>query len=204
MSEITEFIKSTTSRVRPKNRRAKPVQTVTPSQWILLESMQTNGNATSDSASDAIFRGLLRTKHVELTHKGDTETWATYRLIPKGIKTLANRVEQATTEYHPRKPIMNGRYSVDANGNVFNASGRKLRPGVQSRGYLTVGLYDGSSPKKCKSYLVHRLVAEAFLGPSSLPQVNHIDGDKRNNCVSNLEFCSAVHNIEHYQSELKE
>ena len=61
------------------------------------------------------------------------------------------------------------------------------------RGYARVALRDG---KKQKEYLVHRLVAIAFIpNPNNLPQVNHKDCNTKNNVVSNLEWCDASYNI---------
>lgn len=59
-------------------------------------------------------------------------------------------------------------------------------------GYLHVQLHkDGER----KHYQVHRLVAQAFIpNPEGLPQVNHKDEDKTNNCVTNLEWCSVLYN----------
>ena len=60
-------------------------------------------------------------------------------------------------------------------------------------GYLQLNLYkDG----KIKSYKIHRLVAQAFLeNPDNLPEVNHIDENKQNNYVENLEWCSKSYNM---------
>lgn len=95
------------------------------------------------------------------------------------------------------KLIYHDRYVAHENGDIQNAStGKVLRPGRNSRGYMTVSLYDGSTPKKAKSFLVHRLVAEAYLGESDL-QINHKDGNKENNAISNLEYVTAKENSHH-------
>lgn len=62
-------------------------------------------------------------------------------------------------------------------------------------GYLNVDL---CKDRKHKKFLVHRLVALHFIpNPGMLDQVNHIDGDKTNNCVENLEWCTQVENAVH-------
>lgn len=51
---------------------------------------------------------------------------------------------------------------------------------------------------KRKNIAVHRLVAKAFIpNPNNLPQVNHIDGNPKNNNIKNLEWCSASYNMKH-------
>lgn len=66
---------------------------------------------------------------------------------------------------------------------------------IDRKGYFRVSL----SKNGCsKTYKVHRLVAEAFIpNPNLLPQVNHIDGNKENNVVDNLEWCSQSENMLH-------
>lgn len=62
-----------------------------------------------------------------------------------------------------------------------------------NNGYLSVELFKN---KKSKRLLIHRLVAEAFIAnPNDLPQVNHIDENKVNNCVDNLEWCTLAYNL---------
>ena len=79
-------------------------------------------------------------------------------------------------------------------GKVWSYRNKKfLKPGVNNDGYLCVNLYkDG----KYTSYKVHRLVAMAYIpNPENLPEVNHKDEDKTNNCLQNLEWCDHKYNI---------
>lgn len=63
----------------------------------------------------------------------------------------------------------------------------------KSCGYMIVTLCDGKGLRKNKR--VHRLLMEAFVpNPNNYPQINHIDGNKLNNSLENLEWCSAKHN----------
>lgn len=60
-------------------------------------------------------------------------------------------------------------------------------------GYLQVLL---CKEGKIKHYLIHRLVAQAFIpNPNNLPQVNHKDENPKNNCVENLEWCDSSYNV---------
>jgi len=84
-------------------------------------------------------------------------------------------------------------YSIDLFGDIYNRSGRILKPRLRKRtGYLAVVLY---GPKR--SYLIHRLVAEMFIpNPENKPEVNHKDGDKYHNYFMNLEW------VTHSENEL--
>lgn len=88
-------------------------------------------------------------------------------------------------------------YQVSTNGQVRNKiTGKILKPCINNRsGYYHIGLsIDGQH----RTFYIHRLVAEAFIGerPDGY-QINHIDGNKLNNRFDNLEYCSRSDNIKH-------
>lgn len=91
-------------------------------------------------------------------------------------------------------PGYEGLYGITSCGRVWSYRAKRfLKPFDNGKGYLRVSLRkDG----KRKDFLVHRLVAETYLpNPDNLSQVNHKDEDKSNNALPNLEWCTAVYNI---------
>ena len=87
-------------------------------------------------------------------------------------------------------------YKVNKNGEVFSEKlKRKMKTSINHKGYEQIYLVvDG----KKRTTFVHRLVAIAFLpNPLNLKQVNHKDGNKLNNNVNNLEWCTDAQNHEH-------
>ena len=94
-------------------------------------------------------------------------------------------------------------YSVNELGEVKNNKTNKLIKGdVNNAGYYRVSLCDKTSLRKGR-YFRHRLVAEHFIdNPNNLSEVNHIDGDKSNNCVDNLEWIDRTANERHSRREL--
>ena len=92
-------------------------------------------------------------------------------------------------------------YQVSNFGRIRNIKFNRIRKlGKNRYGYPMVNLYyKGVS----KNISVHRIVAMAFIpNPKNYPQVNHIDGNKLNNNVNNLEWCTAQYNIEYSYKKL--
>lgn len=87
-------------------------------------------------------------------------------------------------------------YIISDEGIIKNiATDRIINPWLNNNSYYYVTLnLEGTR----KNYRVHRLVAEKFIpNPNNLPQVNHKDGDKRNNKADNLEWCDSSYNVQH-------
>ena len=84
------------------------------------------------------------------------------------------------------------RLAMRSNGKPLTINGKILSPGTDPKGYLRACLGKHNTMK------VHRLVAAAFIpNPLNLPEVNHIDGNKQNNSIENLEWVSHADNVKH-------
>lgn len=91
-------------------------------------------------------------------------------------------------------PMYAGIYEVSTLGRVRSkVTGKVSIPIKTESGYLKVAIYLNG---RMKSERIHRLVATTFIpNPKNYPQVNHIDEDKTNNRVDNLEWCDSQYNI---------
>lgn len=85
-------------------------------------------------------------------------------------------------------------YEVSNHGRVRNCTtGKILKPRVLKSGYLLIGLYTNGTQK---NFYLHRLVALAFLpNPNNLADVDHINSDKTNNVIDNLQWLSHESNV---------
>ena len=105
-----------------------------------------------------------------------------------------------------------GKYQISNFGNVrstydqnqFKKTSRikNLKAGERN-GYLVINLQNKAKLKGKKSYQIHRLVAEAFIpNPENKPIINHIDENRKNNVVTNLEWCTQKENVLHSKYKL--
>jgi len=87
-------------------------------------------------------------------------------------------------------------YSINEDGVIINTkTNRIMRVRLNNRGYMDVSL---TNNKKSKTLLIHRIVAMTFIDNYSEDlQVNHIDGDRQNNNVNNLECLTQQENLKH-------
>ena len=102
-----------------------------------------------------------------------------------------------------KKLDINQNYSVSNLGRVRNDKTNKFLSPRDLEGYKRVSIYVNG---KATDLRIHRLVATAFIpNLNNKPQVNHINGNRSDNCVTNLEWCTNAENVKHaYKIGLKD
>ena len=87
-------------------------------------------------------------------------------------------------------------YDITKEGVIINLkTNRKYKGTIANNGYL---IFNTKINKKKYNWLVHRLIAIKYIpNPNNYPIINHIDGNKLNNSIDNLEWCTCSHNIKH-------
>lgn len=101
-----------------------------------------------------------------------------WRDVPgwEGVYQISNKGRIKSFKVHPSGKVMS----------LCNKTGDYIRLVLQKHG------------RNPKTVLVHRLVAQVFIpNPFNFPVVNHKDGNKQNNSVSNLEWCTNSYNVRH-------
>lgn len=90
-------------------------------------------------------------------------------------------------------------FQVTEDGQVWSKRTNKfLKQTISKTGYYAISTRLGGRKGIPKYFKVHRFVAQAYIpNPENKPHVNHIDGNKLNNHISNLEWCTPSENIQH-------
>lgn len=95
-------------------------------------------------------------------------------------------------------------YFISNLGRLKGRSGKIMKLRINKNGYYTISLKPNGKNEKAKTRRIHQFVAEAFIpNPNNYSCINHIDGNKLNNKVDNLEWCTPKYNTIHaYKNNL--
>lgn len=166
-------------------------------KWLnrqMLKKGLTNSELAVLSGVNSVIIGRMRNHGKSLTKEN-------IRAVKNAIKEVSDFKFPKRLDGVDHKVIMDGKFIVYSNGVVFRKNQRGIiteaaqtYTGRRSN-YATVSYTDNG---KQKHFLVHRLVGEAFIpNPENKPEINHIDGNPKNNDVNNLEWVTRKENVVH-------
>lgn len=145
---------------------------------IDMDKPDLSNNITKLSLSEVVKK---RRKDKLMEEAQAEEVW---KDVPgyDGLYQVSNKGQVKSMYFHAQK----------GKGNNLKDNPKILIPSVDSYGYKIVSLCNGDTKK---TVTVHKLVAAAFIpNPDNLPCINHMDENKQNNCVENLEWCTVEYN----------
>ena len=132
---------------------------------------------------------MISSRH--LTLKDFEGTFPTNQRKPKQEFIFENKFEEIWESI----PGYKGEYLISSSGRVKNNKNKLRKLQVDNKGYVKIAL---CKKGEVQQYAVHRLVAQTFISNSENKlEVNHKDGNKLNNCISNLEWCTSSENQKH-------
>lgn len=134
---------------------------------------------------------------------GDADDFASLFALTQKMHALRTAIQQAESEPVAWAPVpeFEDLYEVSSLGEIRSmVTGKVLAKNKMGAGYIKADLWKDGSRKQTS---VHRVVASAFLGDLTGLEVNHINGDKTDNRVSNLELATRSENERHSRSKLK-
>lgn len=154
-------------------------------------------------------KGMLNAKSVTSEHHYNDILEVDFKTALTAISKLLEKQDIKSREIFVPVRGAEGHYEVSNTGKVRSVLGGRRR-GIElkqqtyvnrnNRGYKTVSLVKQG---KVMSATVHKLVARAFISnPQNKPCINHIDGDKANNAVDNLEWSTYSENEQHSYHKL--
>lgn len=158
--------------------------------WSNISYKSTKGNIWRKT----YFRG--NSEYVGLSLNGKNRTFRVKELLKLTFPEIdfnERILDGITLTYIPEYERL---YSITECGNIYSHITNKwLIPSLNVSGYLCIDLRKNNSTER---EIVSRLVAQTFIpNPENKPQVNHIDGNKLNNHVSNLEWATNQENVTH-------
>jgi hypothetical protein len=164
----------------------------------LFDGQKQHSLRVCDLIATTFLQGFCKEIHV-LNFKNNN----TLDFSPKNLY-FQNRLIIIPQEFEIWKDVIGfeGKYKVSNLGNILSLNykrskkSRILSPILSNSGYFGINIGTGREDVCFK--LIHRLVAIAFLpNPDNLPAVNHIDSNRQNNNLENLEWCTIAYNNQH-------
>lgn len=197
-NNIVSNLEWTTAKENNVHRTIGVIQTTNQNIRVWRIDKNTNEKLQMYNSLEEAGQWLVDNNHSNCFHTARTNISSVVRGVYKsscGFKWMKNEQENLENEGW-RNIIINNQtyenYFISNMGRFKNSKGiimENYKP--HHSGYIHLRVNK-------EKYLLHRLVAFAFLeNPENKPLVNHIDGNKTNNCLNNLEWCTVLENNQH-------
>ena len=171
---------------------------ITPKKVMNDSSSSSSLDSESESEDDGNNK-TVSLKEYKILQAKNKSLEEEIKSLKEQLKPSSKSKDIKTPSNPERKPVLDfTKYAVDKKGNVYS-NGYMVKPYINCNGYhrISLSMNDGTTTKRQNKY-VHRLVAEAWIpNPKNLPFVNHINANKIDNRVENLEWCTASGNMLH-------